>query len=201
MQATRVLFALSMMLAAVQGAIAAGESGTPRERLKIMGVEPTIERLVQYAAQGDTTVVELIAAAAGVAVDTAEPTRGATALHNAAAQGHARLVTRLIDLGAPLDAKDFSGATPLTNAAYFGRVDIVRILLTKGARPNVLNVAVTPLIAAVLGGNAGIVDQLIQAGADPAQAGTTGLTAADMAQISGRTALLARLVPPGGKAP
>ncbi len=80
-------------------------------------------------------------------------------------------------------------------------MDIVRILLTKGARPNVLNVAVPPLIAAVLGGNAGIVDQLIQAGADPAQAGTTGLTAADMAQISGRTALLAHLVPHGGKAP
>jgi ankyrin repeat protein len=189
-----------MMLAAGQGAIAAGEPGTPRERLKTMGLEPTIERLVQYAAQGDTTVVELIAAA-GVAVDTAEPTRGATALHNAAAQGHVRLVTRLIDLGASVDAKDFNGATPLTNAAYFGRVDIVRILLAKGARPNVSNVAVTPLIAAVLGGNPGIVDQLIQAGADPAQAGTTGLTAADMAQISGRTALLARLVPPGAKAP
>lgn len=200
MQAARVLFALFMMLAAAQGAIAAGESGTPRERLRTMGLEPTIERLVQYAAQGDTTVVELIAAA-GVAVDTAEPTRGATALHNAAAQGHARLVTRLIDLGAPLDAKDFNGATPLTNAAYFGRVDIARILLAKGARPNVSNVAITPLIAAVLGGNAAIVDQLIQAGADPAQAGTTGLTAAVMAQISGRTALLARLVPPGAKAP
>ena len=200
MKKTRVLFALSMMLAAAQGAIAAGESGTPQERLKTMGLEPTIERLVQYAAQGDTTVVELIAAA-GVALDTAEPTRGATALHNAAAQGHARLVTRLIDRGAPLDAKDFNGATPLTNAAYFGRVDIVRVLLAKGARPNVSNVAVTPLIAAVLGGNAGIVDQLIQAGADSTQAGTTGLTAADMAQISGRTTLLARLVPPGPKAP
>jgi uncharacterized protein len=200
MQATRVLVALSMMLAVAQGASAANDSGTPRERLKTMGLEPTIERLVQYAAQGDTTVVELIAAA-GVAVDTAEPTRGATALHNAAAQGHARLVTRLIDLGAPLDAKDFNGATPLTNAAYFGRVDIVRILLAKGARPNVSNVAITPLIAAVLGGNAGIVDQLIQAGADPTQPGTTGLTPADMAQISGRTALLARLMLPGAKAP
>jgi ankyrin repeat protein len=75
------------------------------------------------------------------------------------------------------------------------------MLLDKGAQPNVSNVAVTPLIAAVLGGNAGIVEQLIQAGADPAQAATTGLTAADMAQISGRTALLARLVPPSAKAP
>jgi ankyrin repeat protein len=39
----------------------------------------------------------------------------------------------LLDRGADIDARDDSGATPLYNAASWGRRDVVELLLARGA--------------------------------------------------------------------
>jgi uncharacterized protein len=180
--------ALALCLVSAQAASAA-DMGGARASLKTMGVQPTVQRLVQYAAQGDATVVDLIVAA-GVEVDAADPVHGATALHHAAAQGHTRVVMQLLGLGARVNVKDRHGATPLTSAAYFGRTETVGALLANGALPNVQGVPVTPLMAAVLSGKAEVVDRLVAAGADPRQPSSGGLTVAAIARTSGREALM-----------
>ncbi len=59
-----------------------------------------------------------------------------TALLRAAEQGNAAAVRELVDGGAPVDAENRYGATPLFFAAERGRLDIVRILLEAGADPD-----------------------------------------------------------------
>ena len=133
------------------GALAA-DGGTARDRLALRGIEPTPERLVQFAAQGDATVVELLLEA-GVHVGAADPRRRVTALHNAAAQGHVRLVRQLLERHADPDAADWEGNTPLINAAYFGQVEVVKILVAHGARLDIRSIGgATVLSAAVYSG-------------------------------------------------
>lgn len=56
-----------------------------------------------------------------------------TALHWAAAKGHASAVQLLIKSGAPLEQQNFSGATPLHSAAANGEQAGARALLSAGA--------------------------------------------------------------------
>ena len=58
---------------------------------------------------------------------------GNTALHWAAAKGHASAVRLLIKTGAPLEQRNESGATPLHSAAANGELAGVRALLSAGA--------------------------------------------------------------------
>lgn len=58
---------------------------------------------------------------------------GNTALHWAAAKGHASAVRLLIKIGAPLEQRNESGATPLHSAAANGELAGVRALLSAGA--------------------------------------------------------------------
>ena len=60
---------------------------------------------------------------------------GRTALHQAAQFGYAGVFWRLCAvLGAPVDARDFYGNTPLILACQCGNEDAVRALLARGAR-------------------------------------------------------------------
>jgi ankyrin repeat protein len=171
-------------------------AGTPEEalhRLQMMGIEAKPERLVQYAAQGEITTVELLLDA-GVPVTAVDPARGVTALHNAAAQGHQRLVEKLIELGAEVNASDWMGATPLTVAAFYCRVPVMQTLLKAGADVNVQpKKGPTALIAAIYGGNVQAVDLLLQAGANPELKAAYGNTPAEAARSAGRTEILAHV--------
>lgn len=45
----------------------------------------------------------------------------------------------LLTLGANINSRDNRGWTPLAHSAYLGRAKIVRILLERGADPNIPN--------------------------------------------------------------
>jgi ankyrin repeat protein len=82
-------------------------------------------------------------------VTAAETTTGLTALHGAAFAGSDRIVQYLVEKGANIDAKDFSGQTPLHKASniapegfternffpYAYRKSTVELLLKLGATP------------------------------------------------------------------
>ncbi|TFG61443.1 MAG: ankyrin repeat domain-containing protein, partial [Spirochaetales bacterium] len=49
-------------------------------------------------------------------------------LREAAARGELQTITRLLDAGADVNAADTGGSTPLHQAAYFGRLEAVKLL-------------------------------------------------------------------------
>ncbi|TDR33397.1 ankyrin repeat protein, partial [Tahibacter aquaticus] len=108
--------ALLLMLSVLPPAQAASAREAKRQ-LQQMNVEISVDKLVQYAAEGDLSTIELLLSA-GVPIKGADGVHGATALHNAAAQGHRRVLDALIKAGAPLDAVDGNGVTPLMAAAW-----------------------------------------------------------------------------------
>lgn len=187
---------LIMLLAAMPYAGNASEAVTAeqaRMQLERSGTEVSIERLVQHAAQGDTSTVELLLAA-GISASAVEPKRQVSPLHGAAAQGHLRIATRFLDLGAPVDAQDWHGATPLVHAAYYDKSDIVRLLLARGAEVNhVPSAAPTALASAVQTGDIELIRLLLSAGADPKlkdYSGTTPIVAAERAHRDAIVTLL-----------
>ncbi len=153
---------LGTALAADASAQTAAVAG---QRLAAMGVEASAERLVQFAAQGDSTVVGLLLQT-GLDSNAAEPLRQVTAVHNAAAQGHLRLLATLVERGAKVDPADGRGNTPLINAAYFGHLEVVKLLLKHGANVNAVSKeGLSPLSAATYSGKQAVVAYLLEQGA------------------------------------
>lgn len=94
---------------------------------------------------------------------------GMTALHYAAAYGHAEIVELLLAEGADVDAANAAGGTPLGVAAMgVGASErVARLLIAKGANVNARNPdGRTVLHKAVMSGNAGVVEVLLSSGAD-----------------------------------
>jgi uncharacterized protein len=107
----------------------------PKTKLQSMAVPVSVASLVQYAAQGDEAIINLLLNT-GLSVRAVEPNRRVTALHNAAANGHSRLCKLLIEQGADVNAKDINGFTPLINAVYAGQNETMRLLLENKADSN-----------------------------------------------------------------
>ena len=63
--------------------------------------------------------------------------RGATALHEAAWNGHKEVVELLLSQGADKNATDHEGKTVLHSAAWRGNKEIVELLLSKNAEINI----------------------------------------------------------------
>lgn len=166
------------------------QAQTPAEaavaQLQAAGIEVSATRLVQFAAQGDLAVVNQLLAA-GVKAGEAEPQRQVTALQNAAAQGQRRIVLRLLELGADVNAADWHGVTPLIAAVSGNQAEAVQLLLQKGANVNHVPArASTALITAVRSGNPALVQALLQAGAAPGQADVFDMTPLNAAQLARR---------------
>ncbi len=197
----RCLLAVAVLLGALTALPVAATKGSDAKRqLASMGIEPSGDRLVQYAADGDLVTVRLLLDV-GVSARAVDSVHGATALHNAAAQGHLRLIAELLEAGADVDALDSHGATPLINAAYNGRAAAVDALLAAEAKVNLRSgQGSTALIAAVYGGDLNIVDKLLVVGADPTQLDGAGSSARQVAEAAGRNAIVARL-DAAGRAP
>ncbi len=89
-------------------------------------------------------------------------------LHMAAAYDMPRAVSRLIELGAPLEHATHQGETPLIFAARRAGRETVAALLRAGSDPNGRGGgSLVPLIEAAEAGNAPAVDALLAGGADP----------------------------------
>ena len=91
-----------------------------------------------------------------------------TPLHIAVEQGHAEVVSLLLEQGTNIEFREASlFATPLLLAAPNGRKEICEILLDHGAKVNARNLfKSTPLTEAARGGHMEVVKLLVSRGAD-----------------------------------
>lgn len=112
---------------------------------------------------------------------------GETALMHAARNGHLAAVELLIAAGADVNAKSPQGWTALARAAYngdtgCGYVEVVEVLHQAGAALDErIFFGITPLMLAAGGGDAPVVEWLINAGADVLATNDGGRTARLMA--------------------
>ncbi len=107
-------------------------------------------------------------------------------------RGDAAAVANFLDQGqsvdAPIDNGGKSQTYPLILATMPENTAVLKLLLKRGANPNVADPAygITPLINAAWIGNLSAVKVLVEAGANPAQSDGEGKTALDSARESGR---------------
>jgi len=93
-----------------------------------------------------------------------------TALNIAASQGHEKIVEYLLKQNADPNIPDDEGYIPLTYVIWQENKAMVKLLLDKGANPNVQDKIgeYTPLMEAAVKNNVGIVKLLLDADANPA---------------------------------
>ncbi|MBS0310270.1 MAG: ankyrin repeat domain-containing protein [Proteobacteria bacterium] len=143
------------------------------------------QELFAAAQSGDTAQIKTLleAGADHAAVDEA----GETALMHAAHAGHVAAVQLLIAAGADVNAKSPQGWTALAKAAYNseterGYVEVIEVLHEAGASLDErIFFGITPLMLAAGGGDAQVVEWLINTGADVLAANEGGRTARMMA--------------------
>lgn len=110
---------------------------------------------------------------------------GMTALMLAAANDDSRIVQRLLDQGAQINAKDKKGQTALMLASVNAYLDTVKILLAAGADINVQsNNGATALILAAMRGHSSVVRCLLDKTLDLTLKTDGGLTALDAAELN-----------------
>lgn len=189
-----ILACLAMPAQAATSAAPAGSAAdreTARQRLAITGVEVSTDRLVQFAALGDRTVVDLLLAA-GASVNGADARRRSTALHNASAQGHLQLAASLLERGGAVDARDWHGNTALIEAAYAGHLAVVKLLVARGAAiETASDEGVTALTAAIYAGSPAIVAYLLAQGASASVPAQLDAQPLQVARRRGQAALAA----------
>jgi ankyrin repeat protein len=143
------------------------------------------QELFAAARSGDAAQVKSLLAAG--ANHAAADEAGETALMHAAHGGHLAAVQVLIAAGADVNAKSPQGWTALAKAAYNGEtergyVEVVEVLHAAGAALDErIFFGITPLMLAAGGGDAPVVEWLINNGADVLAANEGGRTARMMA--------------------
>ena len=117
-------------------------------------------------------------------------------LYRAAGDGNTTQVLALLDSGADVNGRTSDGSYALNRAAVFNQVEIMRLLLERGANPNVQNSeGDTPLICATkyAGGQAATVNALVSAGSNLAVKDKSGMTALDYAKAKDQQDAIALL--------
>jgi len=115
-------------------------------------------------------------------------------LWSAARDNDVEGMRRLIDAGAPIDARDARGYSPLMLAAYAGNVEGFALLLGAGADVDSADLAGNSvLMGAAFKGHLGMVEALLDAGADAAARNQAGLDARAFALAFGRSEVVALL--------
>jgi len=126
---------------------------------------------------------------------------GRPLLHNAARIGDTEALHRLLSEGADVNAPDLIGFTALMHAARERQGASVQALLDAGADPRHISrdtgLRLTPLHLAAIGGDVGVVQMLVDAGADLDVQGTAGGTALRWAMYEGQQAAALALVEAG----
>jgi ankyrin repeat protein len=114
------------------------------------------------------------------------------------ASGSVARVGELIAAGADVNRRHKCGNTPLWEAAYHGRSDLVAILLMAGADPNICaDDGSGPLHWAANNGHLAIVEQLLGCGAAPNALRDSGQSVLAAAISNGHAEIVRRLVEAG----
>jgi ankyrin repeat protein len=143
------------------------------------------QELFAAAQAGDAAQVKTLLE--GGAAHAATDEAGETALMHAAHHGHVAVVETLIAAGADVNAKSPQGWTALAKAAYNGEtergyVEVIETLHEAGAALDErIFFGITPLMLAAGGGDAAVVEWLINNGADVLATNEGGRTARLMA--------------------
>ena len=118
---------------------------------------------------------------------------------DAAMDGDAAAVRALLKQGVDVNAAQGDGMTALHWAARRGDVELTRMLLYAGANVRALTRlgGFTPLVMASDRGHAGVIDVLLNAGADPKAATSAGTTPLMFAAASGNTDAITLLLDKG----
>jgi ankyrin repeat protein len=118
------------------------------------------------------------------------------AVHRAAWQDDAVSVTRMLDDDPGLLSSVWKSDTLLTTAVWHGHVDVVRLLLERGAEINQADDSTggTALHLAVARGHEEVVSLLLTSGADPSIKGYRGKTALMLALLGGYVAVVLLLL-------
>ena len=107
-------------------------------------------------------------------------------------------VTRALNNGADVNAKNNDGNTVLIEASKTGHTEIVTILLEKGADVNAKdNYGWTALICASANGHTEIMAMLLKKGTDVNATSNTGLSALHIASLNGHAEIVEKLLEEG----
>lgn len=149
------------------------------------------------AAAGHSKLIELLAKA-GADVDGFDR-QGRSPLVLATDNGHLESIMALFEVGADINLSDPRGWSALNTATMSGRVESVNLLVALGADPSKPDAGGwTPLNFAAAGtGTNGILDALLEAGADPKVAHVSGLTPLEAAARNGDDVTITKLIAHG----
>jgi ankyrin repeat protein len=163
--------------------------------------EDSFGPLQRASRNGDLSLVKSLVER-GTPIDQACDFNRWTALHAAAHEGHLAIAEYLLTQGASVNVKDKDGYTPLHNTAdSFVKGDpskrneadrnrIAALLLKYGARVNAtIHHGETPLHEAALRNNVGLVQLLVENGADPNIQQAQGMTPLHFAFSAGEDRL------------
>uniref|UniRef100_A0A6E8VQ50 Uncharacterized protein n=1 Tax=Anopheles coluzzii TaxID=1518534 RepID=A0A6E8VQ50_ANOCL len=110
--------------------------------------------------------------------------KGETQLHQAAISGNKTLAEQLLQLGHPVNERDYAGWLPLHEACIHGHAEIVALLLDRGAHINDKGgtscEGITPLHDACRNGHLGVITVLLDRGANATLRNDYGETALSM---------------------
>jgi ankyrin repeat protein len=151
---------------------------------------------LHYAASwGLHPVVEFLITEHSQDVSSPDFTDGATPLHLASRNGHVKAVSKLMRLGADVNARNNYGLTPLHLASDSGQVDIARGLIVFGADLNARNnYGLTPLHLASDAGQVDTARVLMDHGVDVNARNNYGLTPLHLASNSGQVDIARMLI-------
>ena len=157
-----------------------------------MDKQPAIFNL---ADAGDTVGAFALLDGGNVAID-ARDGDGRTALHHAAAAGHAQLLHALIARGGKFETQDGGSWSPLHSAASAGRDECVQELIAAGAglELGAGGSGSTALVLAASKGHAGVVRALVSASANALAVDGSGGTALHRSAAKGHLAVMEILI-------
>ncbi len=124
-------------------------------------------------------------------IDTGMPVnlsdeKGNSLLMLAVYHGHGETARMLLANGAEVDRRNDHGQTPLGGVAFKGNLPLVQLLLAAGADINADNGGgKTPLMFAAMFGHRDAVEHLLAAGADPSSQTLLGISAQQIAKLTG----------------
>jgi uncharacterized protein len=127
------------------------------------------------------------------------PTPSNSELLEACSSGDKKTVIRLLNAGADIESKNEIGETPLVIAGRYYRLDIMSILIDRGANVNAKSELGTPLLYAAEFNYIDIVKKLIAKGADVNLADESGITPLQTAEGPHNKAIVQMLKKAGAR--